>query len=306
MATERDVVALLHRADWTRLSLSGMVPGNDEETVEIAPGTRYRVASAGGRRARGSDGERIWEWFAELPPETDASLGGGPEPPFPVLLAPAWLLSGYSLAVVDETTACGRAGVRVTATRLSRPGGVRVHGMMVPVAPPWLAPFAYDRVTAVVDAELGILLSCEGQRADHEAEVTEFRALTVGAEADPERFTAPEGSIVGDAGWQPFGAAGREVAKTVAGLAAGGLGAAIKYTPSKHEDPFAQATRDGDPEPAMPEDDLEPGLAAGGPVGAEVLHVLYRSGIGAPRFTATLHQWIDGVALFEAVPESAR
>ena len=323
MATERDVVALLYRADWTRLSLSGVVHGDDDESVEVAAGKRYRLENAGGSRIRGCDGERIWEWSAELPPP-DVQLDGGPEPPFPVLLCPAWLLSGYSLAVTDETTVGGRSGIRVAATRLSRPDGGRIRGMMVPVAPPeWWPAVRYDRVTAVVDAELGILLSCEGQREAGTPDVTEFRTLAVGAEVDPERFTAPPGSVVGDgsgsrpswsigpfegSGW-PFGAAGREAAKTVGGLAAGGLGAAIRYTPRKRQDTFAKATEDADPEPAMPADDLVPGLGTDGPVAPvsdEVLYVLYRSGLGVPRFTATLHQWVDGTALLEAVPESAR
>ena len=354
MATERDIVALLHRADWTRLSLSGVVhgsarPGNliftetrsgpfpgsppfpppespwePELTLLVAAGKRYRLENTDGRRARGSDGERIWEWFAELPPHTDVRLDGGPEPPFPVLLCPAWLLSGYSLAVADETTVCGRSGIRVAATRLSRPDGGRIRGMMVPVTPPESWPTVrYDRVTAVVDAELGIMLSCEGQSAERDPDVTEFRTLVVGAEVDPERFTAPPGSVVGDGsgsrsswsfgpfegpGW-PFGVAGREAAKTVGGLAAGGLGAALRYGPRKRQDPFAQATEDDDPEPAMPADEPAPGLGTDGPtapVGDEVLHVLYRSGLGVPRFIATLHQWVDGAALLEAVPESAR
>ena len=37
-----------------------------------------------------------------------------------------------------------------------------------------------------------------------------------------------------------------------------------------------------------------------------MLHLLYRSGVGVPRFTATMHQWVDFAALLEAVPESAR
>lgn len=37
-----------------------------------------------------------------------------------------------------------------------------------------------------------------------------------------------------------------------------------------------------------------------------MLHLLYRSGADEPRFTATLHEWIDAAALLEAVPGSAR
>jgi hypothetical protein len=325
MATEREIVALLYRADWRRLSLSGVVHGSSssDETVEVAPGKRYRMENADGSRVRGCDGERIWRWFAGPPPDTDVSFAGGPQPPFPVLLIPSWLLSGYSLSVEDETTVCGRAGVRVVATALARPAGKPMLGMLPAAAFPWPPFVLYEHAVVVVDAELGILLRCEGQRAEDGPDVTEFRTLAVGAEVDPERFTAPEGSVVGDGsgsgsswsvgpfeghGW-PFGAAGREAAKTVGGLAAGGLGAALRYAPQKRQDSFAQATEDADPEPAMPADDPVPGLAGdgpGAPVSDEVLHALYRSGLGVPRFTATLHQWMDGAALLEAVPESAR
>jgi hypothetical protein len=41
MAGEPDLVGLLYRADWTRLSLSAEV--NDGSTVLIAPGRRYRL-----------------------------------------------------------------------------------------------------------------------------------------------------------------------------------------------------------------------------------------------------------------------
>ncbi len=48
----------------------------------------------------------------------------------------------------------------------------------------------------------------------------------------------------------------------VAGLAAGGLGAAIKYAPKRHVDPFATATSE-DPGDVMPDDDPLPAWAAG-------------------------------------------
>jgi hypothetical protein len=355
MATERELVALLHRADWARLSLSGEVHGAEEWAISVftgtrarpnmpfpphppvpppgagveggltlllAPGKRYRTETADGRLVKGCDGERVWEWWAELPSTTEVWLRDGPQPPFPKLLAPSWLLSGYELSVGGEATVCGRPGVRVAATARHRPGGGRIRGML-PITPlRWLPTVRYDHVAAVVDAELGILLRCEGRSGDHDPELTEFRTLTVNVEADSARFAAPPGSVFGERpgsrsswsvgpfgpyGW-PFGEAGREAAKTAAGLAAGGLGAAIKYSPRRRQDPFARATQEDDPEAAMPDDPF-PAPAAGRPappVSDEVLHLLYRSGTGVPRFTAALHQWLDFAALLEAVPESAR
>ena len=323
MTTEQELVALLHRADWTRLSLSGVVYSDDvpeypiitemrgpELTLLLAPGRRYRLSGADGRQVRGCDGERIWEWFPELPPKTGVRPLGGPEPPFPVLLAPSWLLSGYALAIEEETTAYGRAGIRVAATALSRPSGKHLPGLIPVPLFHWPPAMRYDGAVVIVDAELGILLRCEGQRGDGAPDVTSFRTLTVGVEADPERFTAPEGSVGGGSGrGLPFGGVGREAAKTVAGLAAGGLGAAIRYAPRKRQDPFAQATHEDDPEPLMPADDPFPAPAVDGglaPVSDEMLHLLYRSGLGVPRFTATMHQWVDFAALLDVVPQAAR
>ena len=45
-----------------------------------------------------------------------------------------------------------------------------------------------------------------------------------------------------------------------AGLAAGGLGAAIKYAPKRHVDPFAAATSE-DPDDVMPDDEPLPDWA---------------------------------------------
>jgi hypothetical protein len=364
MATERELVALLYRADWTRLSLSGVVHGAEEWTTSVftetrarpgmpfpphppfpppgfgagadptaeltlllAPGKRYRAEIPDGQWVKGCDGERVWEWFPELPPSTEVRLFGGPRPPLPTLLAPSWLLTGYRLAIEGEVTACGRAGVRVVAaprgdarSRGTRPGGL-------PLMPfRWPPLVEYDHVSAVVDAELGILLSCERREGDRAPELTEFRDLTVDPEADPARFTAPPGSIFGreeglfsGSSWSfgpwsgplggPLTGFGREAAKTAAGLAAAGLGVAIRYSPRKRQDPFARATAEDDPEAAMPPDDPFSGPAPeepASPVGDEVPHLLYRSGLDVPRFSAALHHWFDIPALLEAVPEPAR
>ena len=319
MVDERGLVALMYRADWRELSLSGAVRGarepfaGQDATLLVAPGRRYRMASADGRRVRGCDGERTWGLFSELAPGTEIRFGGVEEPPFPKLLEPSWLLSGYDLAIEGDATTCGRAAIRVVAT--ARGGACDT----IPVAPFWgWSPMTRaDRVVAFVDAELGILLRCETQHGERAPEVAEFLSLTVPAEADPGQFTAPPGSIFSEGTWPwssstfPFGGPRREVAKTAAGLAAAGLGAAIKCTPRRRPDPFARATEEAaDPEAAMPRDDgpapdgpSDPGAP---PVSDEVLHLLYRSGADEPRFTATLHEWIDAATLLEAVPVSAR
>jgi hypothetical protein len=375
---ERELVGLLYRADWARLSLSGTVRGvntglhtivtetlgqgsgrswasatapppflppedgpDAERTLVVAPGRRYREDRADGSYASGCDGERVWQWYAQLPPAVSLKFDDKPRPPFPPLLAPSWLLTGYDLALEGEVTVCGRPCVRVLATPRERglPGGRNAWSMrsvgIIPVPSVFdEAVETWDEVAAVVDAELGILLRCSRRLGTKMAEVTEFLSLTVGgeADADPARFSPPEGSVPGGRAERDGGphrrsggglgeslagslsAFGQDVqksaAKAVAGMAAGGLGAAIKFSWSPPKDPFAQATaEESDSDAEMPRGDPAPQDGSGPtapPVNDELLHLLYRSGAASPRLTATLHDWFDFGALLEAVPESAR
>jgi hypothetical protein len=301
-------------------------------TLVLAPGRRFRVESADGSWVLGSDGERVWHWQRDLPPDTDVQFDAKPRAPFRTQLVPSWLLSGYSLAQSGPATVCGRAGLRVLATPrtvIGRDSRRWRHergsiGLVPGPGPRWLRSGYWDEVDAVIDAELGILLRCARRLGDHEPSVTEFESLEVGGPAEAALFSAPAGSVFGRARRArggPFGDAAdsalsgvvREAAKTVAGLAAGGLGAAIKFGPSRNLDPFAQATaEETDPEGAMPTDEADPdgtGAAAGASAAAvsdEVLHLLYRGGLPAPRFTATLHEWFAVDALLDAVPPDAR
>jgi hypothetical protein len=311
MVGEQDLIALVHRADWRRLCLSGEVRGEQGVTLLlVAPGKRYREELPGGREVRGCDGERIWRWAADEPEGPRIRLTGGPQPPFPLLLAPSWLLDRYELTIAGDTTACGRAAIRVEATpRRFLPDSPGSRGRSFGLLPvlPRRASFSdrYDHVSAIVDAELGILLSCERRRGDGDPERAGFTSLTIDPDTDPAAFTAPPGSVTSaptadeSFGW--------EAAKTAAGLAAGGLGAVVRYAPfgRRHVDPFAHATTEDDPEPEMPLDDPVPG-PSGAPVSDQVLHLLYRTGEAVPQLTCVLHQWVDTSALLSAVPESAR
>jgi hypothetical protein len=337
-----------------------------ERTLVVAPGRRYREDSADGSYAAGCDGERVWQWFRELPSAGTAKsavsvkFDDRPRPPFPVLLAPSWLLTGYELTIGNEVTVCGRAGIRLTAVprRARRQDGRRWGlGLLTPGPPAFRSPLdAWDEVDAVVDAELGILLQCSRRAGERAAQETEFGSLTVDGEVDPERFNAPSDSWTGsDRGRHGAGGSGssgtasgttgapgsqgglgesladslgafgrefgKETAKTLAGLAAGGLAAVIRLSPkSQPADPFARATTEpDDPEPTMPDDEAvpadqaEPAGAEGAAdpaVGDEVLHLLYRSGLAEPRVAATQHEWYDlGAmldAMLDAVPPGAR
>ncbi len=110
---ERELVGLLYRADWTRLTLTGSVRGRGqfptttagegwwssgslpgpppelpdwmmataegaeaESALSLAPGRRYRLARTDGSRVLGCDGERVWQWFADVAAEAAGSVEG--------------------------------------------------------------------------------------------------------------------------------------------------------------------------------------------------------------------------------------
>ncbi len=195
---------------------------------------------------------------------------------------------------------------------------------------PWELIPPPERVSVVVDAELGILLRRELSYPDGTVRVTEFLGLEVGGAVDPSVFSPVAGSFFGGrpgaedgSGRSPLEDLGVEALKLVGGLAAGGLGAAIKYSPKRQVDPFAAATTE-DPDDAMPDDEPLPawagGSAAGGsaaeaggsgagaagaegrtPVGDEVLNLLYRGGLEPTAFSGRLCEWMDGEVMGGAI-----
>ena len=367
---ERELVGLLYRADWTRLTLTGTVRGSGqfpptnsgdlgwsfgdrppnvdsfpspewtammtgrsetESTLTLAPGKRYRLATVDGSRVLGCDGERVWQRLADVPPGRRVTFERKPQPPVAGLLAPAWLLLGSRLSVEGETTAAGRPAIVVTSAPRTTPMRTLVGATVLS----WDLLPSPERVSAVIDRELGIVLRRELRYPDGTVTVTEFLDLEVGGAVDPSVFSPDAGSIVGGgsaaedgSGRPPLEGVGLEALKMVAGLAAGGLGAAIKYTPRRQVDPFAAATAE-DPDDAMPDDEPLPAWAAdqgaGGaaeeaeesseedgrtPVSDEVLDLLYRGGLEPAPFSGRLREWTDGEvvggAMAGAVPESAR
>jgi hypothetical protein len=168
------------------------------------------------------------------------------------------------------------------------------------------ARFRIGRTEAIVDAELGILLRVSRTDGGDAPSVTELVSLDVNPAIDAATFAPPPGSVIAQSFQEslaqggPVGAAWR----TVAGLAAGGVGAWIKYSP------FARGrAQDPDAEAAMPQAEPAPevsryGRLSGPEVGDEVLHLLYGSGTGA--FAATVHQWLDFGAVLSQVPDAVR
>ena len=308
MTGEPDLIGLLYRADWTRLSLAAEL--SDGSSLVVAPGRRYRRQD--GEAAWGCDGVHPWE-------PVPAEMAGHTawitkiEAPLGALLCPAWMLVGSRLEVLGPVQACGRDALQVVMTR--RPSirdwqfrSFRMRG---------------DRAEVIVDAELGILLRLawltddehliddpddDDDDDDAEPAVTEFVTLDLSPTIDPAQFVPPPGSQIGKGLGESLsggGAAGWAL-RTAGGLAAGGLGALIKYTP--HRD-GARATGREDAEAAFPPADPAPelspdGLPSGPPVSVEVLHLLQASGTG--EFAATLHEWLDASALMSQVPAGAQ
>jgi hypothetical protein len=292
MASDDVVVGLLHRADWTRLSLAAQA--SDGSTVLLAPGRRYRHESEDG--LAGCDGNRAWE----LPRDDEDGTYGAvqwpsrPEPPLPELLCPGWLLAGSRLEVRGRTRVCDRDGWEVVLTRRAG-SGRRVTGMLG------------RRTEAVVDAELGIVLRLVRQAGGPQQEVTELVSLDVDPVTDPQLFAPPAGSRDGEpSGEGPGGGPGRAAA-TIAGLAAGGLGAWIRHSAAHGGGAPGAKGAEGDVE--MPPCDPAPQLLAdGAPAGAEVsdevLARLHQGGAG--HYTATVHQWSDLATMASQVPAGAR
>jgi outer membrane lipoprotein-sorting protein len=331
MARLPEVIGLLYRADWTRLSLSAELRSEtDQEPLPrlsrktwscwyrtwpaqrqdngryvgrgallIGPGGRWRLEcsvpgqGAEGEAAEGNDGERGWSW---RPPE----VGGPPPlpvgvgasyPPPPELFCPSCLLGGYTLEELGPVTVAGRDAIVVAAAPRR---DVLGSGS---------AKRPYDRIEVAVDAELGILLRRIETSGGELVTLTELTDVTMNPPeaADPARFAPPPGSHRGETLEENRADTPSGPGWAAMDLAASGLGALIRHVPhllghgAAGEQPEAMPS----PDPAP----LEP--ADGSPPTDEVLDLLYRS--GEPRdLGATARQWLDMVALLASAPEGLR
>ena len=328
MAGLPEVIGLLYRADWTRLSLSaGLRSETDREPLPrlprerwyrawpgqrqdngryvgrgallIGPGGRWRLEcpvpgrGAEGEAAEGNDGERGWSWRPpEMggPPPLPVEVGGAYPPP-PELFCPSCLLGRYTLEELGPVTVAGRDAIAVAATPRR---DVLGSGS---------AKRPYDRIEVAVDAQLGILLRRTETSGGEVLTRTELTAVTMNPPeaADAGRFAPPPGSQFGEdlkeTMRQKFSGPGWDAAD----VAAGGLGALIRHAPHRR----GHGAAEEQPE-AMPSPDPPPlGPADGSPPPDEVLDLLYRS--GEPRdFGATARQWHDLAVVAAWVPERAR
>jgi hypothetical protein len=295
MSGRPDLVSLLYHADWAQLSLSAVV--NDGTNVLVAPGRRYRVAA--GDRLTGCDGDRPWRLDAEEAPDAggDVHWVSGPEPPLPELLCPAWLLISSQLEVRGDVRVCGRDAFHVEVTR--RAG---LNRRKVP------SQFRAGHAAVIVDAELGILLRVAWLADGAEPEVTELASLDLDPVIDPALFRPPPGSLIAEGAGDALSAGGASwtALKTVAGVAAGGLGAWIRYVPSTRKRTAEEA--DDNEGPISPDgpapERLPDGRPVGPPVSGPVLQLLHDS--TTSEFSATVHEWTDFGAMLSQVPPGAR
>lgn len=280
MTDESDLVALLHRADWTQLSLSADV--SDGSSVLIAPGQRYWYQD--GDHMTGSDGGRPWELDADEDQDQNSRRVhwvSGPQVPLPRLLCPAWLLECSRLEMRGRTRFGGREVLEVAMTR--RPSLAST-------------PSEQGAAEVLVDAETGILLRVTGlDPADPEA--TGLVRADFAPVIEASRFRPPPGSRIAE-GW---GEAVPPVLRAAGGLAAGALGAWIRYSPFRRTPP---ASGGADLAGLAAADGPPPGQAATGPVSDDLLSLLHAGGPAAA--AATLQEWTSISALAASVPASAR
>jgi hypothetical protein len=147
---------------------------------------------------------------------------------------------------------------------------------------------------------IGLLHRADWTQLRLSAEVSDGSTLLI-APGKRYRYESA-GYVTGCDGGRPW-----ELSWDDAGLAAGALGAWIRYSPYRRAQP---AEAHGiDFEAAIPRDEPPPDLSpdrvpAGPPVSDDLLNLLHAG--GPDRFAATLHQWLAIGALASSVPAAAR
>ncbi len=333
MTGEPDLVPLLYRADWTRLSLTAEVRGRlDYEVLTrqdeahhwfirsvppgltevrhfrarlvVAPGGRYR-AQADSRRDEFDFPYRRHEAGPDgpVPAEPD---DGDPEDTgvqtrltgrYAEMLRPVSLLSGFSLARRGPETFAGRAVHHVVAT--PSPSATAITP----------GHKSLDRIEVFVDAETGILLRREEIFGGATLRLTEFTSARFGPleDADARYFAlepvpdpAPEdpGSDADQEFSRAFSGVGWSAAKTAVDAASAVLGTAVRMTPGGAGAPGSGDA--SDPDAAIPADNPFPAEWAAAdpsarPVSDRLLHALARG--GSVPFAGVYHGWTNLAAM---------
>jgi hypothetical protein len=215
-----EVIGLLHRADWTRLSLSAEVRfESGRAALLIAPGGHYRMERQDEDAVvQGNDGQRGWTWWPSGRSEPSAAEVGPRRRPAgrPCSSARRTCSNGYVLEILGPVTACGRAAIAIAATpragdRLPRTGrGRRRRRAGYPAPPRGYVPGPPAR----------------RHRADG-------RDGEPAAAPDPAGFRRRRAALREAPGGAVCSAPdeGSKAKNVVIDLAAGGLGAVIKHAP---------------------------------------------------------------------------
>jgi hypothetical protein len=329
-----ELVALLYRADWTRLSLSATVASSRDPAVDRRLGQRKMselrqilgplpkfgrisgwdlhdadadaddsprrcersvLLAPGGRyRVSARDGRLVSVSDGDDSWEIDD--GAADRQP---AAGPDRLLRG--LVMPQWLLACYELAITGNEVAGGR-SAIRVLGTPRPVRQGRRSGLWYllDRVEVLVDAELGILLRSEQIFEGLTREVAELRDLVIHPPEgfDHGLFTLPPGMPVTDDRWaddcQPSGP-GWQVAGTAASLTASAMGFAIRHAPRR------QATW-------PPGDDGEPDMPRGARLSADEwlpgqppsdadVNLLHRTGLPVQVLAAELHQWVDSKAM---------
>ena len=263
--------------------------------IVVAPIGQYRIEDISDDRAdclAVSDGETCWR-VLDGRLHRDHYVGMnyvGMNSEFVQLLDPSVLISDFELELTGAAEAAGRPACRVVATPRPTATGARSYQYR-----------RFDRVEALVDAELGILLRREAFSGARSVELLELRSLTLDpAEADdPALFRPPpELPLAGD-GERPesffdTSGPGWRVVKAAARAAGAALTFAVRHSGGQ-PDPAS-------PAPPMPEPGQPPAGAAA-PLGDDLVNLLHRTGLPAQRFAAGVRKWTDGAVTFGRLAE---
>jgi hypothetical protein len=231
------------------------------------------------------DGTSHWIVYGD---RAERTAGTSLPPSIRALLDPSWLVSGWDLELAGTTEAAGRTAVRVIAT--PRPLTRRQHQGRDRLL---------DRIVLLADPDLGLLLCHEIIRTGRSDETTLISSL-VPAPADPgpEPFRPSPGLPVSDGEDYAGSAAGQaqqpdgpgwRLVKSAAGALGEGLGFAVRHTPRTPPEPGTPPLPDSGPPDTTPV-----------PLPADLVNLLHRTGLPAPRFSATAGTWYDGEGMIAA------
>jgi hypothetical protein len=324
-----ELVGLLYRADWTRLSLSatltssrdpavdrrlrqrkmselrqllgplpkvGWIPGWDQRVEDDSPHRCERsvlLAPGGRSRVSASDSSLVSISDGDDTWEIHDGLADRHPAAGPDQLLRGLVMPQWLLANYELTITGSEAAD-------GRPA-IRVLGTPRPVRQGRRGGLWHllDRVEVLVDAELGVLVRSEQIFEGLTREAAELRDLVIDPPEGSEHdlFAPPPGMPVADDRWadgcQPSGP-GWQVAGTAASLTASAMGFAIRHAPRR------QTTwPSGDDEPAMPRDarlSAEAWLPRQPPGDADV-NLLHRTGLPVQVLAAEVHQWLDSEAM---------